>query len=44
MSPSTHNLSKAQEFLFGDTAINIIRKSPIPVIIVTSDGGVEPNV
>ena len=32
-----HNLSKAQEFLFGDTAINIIRKSPIPVIVVTSE-------
>jgi nucleotide-binding universal stress UspA family protein len=37
-----HNLSKAQEFLFGDTAINIIRKSPIPVIVVTSDEGVDP--
>jgi hypothetical protein len=36
-----HNLSKAQEFLFGDTAINIIRKSPIPVIVVTSERSVE---
>ena len=39
----SERLSKAQEFLFGDTAINIIRKSPIPVIVVTTEENADPN-
>ncbi len=34
-----HNKTKAQEFLFGDTAIQLLRKAPIPVLSVK--GGPE---
>lgn len=37
-----HNKKKSEEFLFGDTAIQVLRKTTIPVLIVKGNG--EPIV
>jgi nucleotide-binding universal stress UspA family protein len=28
-----HDVTRVQEFLFGDTTINLVRKSPVPVFV-----------
>lgn len=35
-----HNKKKSEEFLFGDTAIQVLRKTTVPVLIVK--GTAEP--
>ena len=30
---SKHDVTKTQEFIFGDTTLNLIRKSPVPVLV-----------
>ena len=35
---SKHDVTRAEELFFGDTAISIIRKSPIPVLVAKGAG------